>query len=96
MTSRAGFESDSKKDRRNLQKHGFSNEEAASVFRDPLAVDVPDPGHSEDEERRIIIGQTNGGRLVVVWYTERGETTRIIGSRKPTRSERENYENDRP
>lgn len=31
----------------NLQKHGVSFEEAQSVFRDPLAVTVDDPIHSE-------------------------------------------------
>lgn len=95
MSFEPGFESDPEKDRKNVQKHGFSVEEAATVFRDPLNVDVPDPDHSNQEERRVIVGLTDRGRLVVVWYTERAEKTRIIGSRKPTRSERKKYENGR-
>jgi uncharacterized protein len=35
----------------NLEKHGVSFDEAAAVFRDPLAKVLPDPTHSQGEER---------------------------------------------
>jgi uncharacterized protein len=40
------FEWDPKKSISNLDKHGVSFEEAASVFLDPLSLTIPDPGHS--------------------------------------------------
>jgi hypothetical protein len=34
-----------------LEKHGVHFEEAATVFRDPLLLVLPDVEHSEEEER---------------------------------------------
>ena len=50
------FEWDPNKAARNLQKHGVSFEEAATVFRDDLSISVPDPDHSLEEERFITVG----------------------------------------
>ena len=75
----------------NLSKHGVSFEEAKTVFEDPLYVDFYDPDHSDEEERYLIIGESNRGRLLIVSYTERGELIRIIGARELTRREREAY-----
>jgi uncharacterized DUF497 family protein len=50
------YEWDLKKARRNLRDHGVAFEEAATVFRDPLAVTYPDPDQSDDEDREITIG----------------------------------------
>ena len=77
----------------NLKKHGISFEEAQTVFHDPLALTIGDPKHSQDEQRFIDIGYSAQGRLLVVAYTERGETIRIISSRRATKSERSAYEN---
>jgi uncharacterized DUF497 family protein len=65
------------------------------VFRDPLALDLPDPDHSSYEERYIIIGMTSRGRPLLIWYTERGGQTRLIGWRKPTRGELNDYQEGR-
>ncbi len=35
----------------NLEKHGVSFQEAATVFNDPLSVTFPDPDHSIRESR---------------------------------------------
>jgi Ribonuclease toxin, BrnT, of type II toxin-antitoxin system len=43
------FEWDPRKNAANLEKHGVSFEEAASVFGDPLGRIVSDPRHSQDE-----------------------------------------------
>ena len=45
------YEWDAVKARANLRKHGVSFEEAATVFRDPLAWTFVDPDHSGGEER---------------------------------------------
>jgi uncharacterized DUF497 family protein len=49
------FEWDEKKAAANLRKHGVSFEEAASAFGDPLSLTIPDPAHSEDEERCVLL-----------------------------------------
>ncbi|BAY23276.1 hypothetical protein NIES2100_30400 [Calothrix sp. NIES-2100] len=76
----------------NLSKHGVSFEEAKTVFDDPFYVDFYDPDHSEDEERYLIVGESNRGRLLIVSYTERRNSIRLISAREVTRSEREAYE----
>ena len=86
------FEWDSEKAAANLSKHGVSFDEAKTVFDDPLYVDFYDPDHSDLEHRYIIIGQSYQGRLLMVSYTERDGTIRIISSREVTRTEREAYE----
>jgi uncharacterized DUF497 family protein len=88
-----GFEWDENKAERNLSKHGISFNEAKTVFDDLLYVDFYDPDHSEDEERYLIVGQSNRGRLLmIVSYTERGDSIRLISTREVTRTEREAYE----
>ena len=86
------FEWDDNKAETNSSKHGVSFEEAKTVFDDLLYVDFYDPDHSEDEERYLIVGHSNRGRLLIVSYTERGDSIRLISAREVTRSEREAYE----
>ncbi|MGV2832042.1 BrnT family toxin [Myxosarcina sp. GI1(2024)] len=86
------FEWSENKAASNLSKHGVSFEEAKTVFDDPFYVDFYDPDHSEDEERYLIIGASNRGRLLIVSYTERGDSIRLISARELTRAERKAYE----
>jgi uncharacterized DUF497 family protein len=86
------FEWDKNKAARNLSKHGVSFEEAETIFDDPLLIDFYDPDHSEDEARYLIVGVSNRRRLLIVSYTERGDSIRLISARAVTRSEREAYE----
>ena len=65
------FEWNKRKAKANLAKHGVAFDEATSGFQDPLFIDFFDPDHSDEEERDIIIGQSQSGRLLVVSYTER-------------------------
>ena len=67
------FEWDERKARVNFAKHGVSFVEAATAFGDPGSLTIPDPDHSSDEDRFILLGETHRGRLVVVVHTERGE-----------------------
>ncbi len=62
------FEWDQDKALSNLSKHGVAFEEAKSVFDDALYVDFYDPDHSGDEERYLIVGASNRGRLLIVSY----------------------------
>jgi uncharacterized DUF497 family protein len=50
------FEWDTNKARRNLAKHGVSFEESSTVFGDPDSLTIPDPVHSQVEERFVTIG----------------------------------------
>jgi uncharacterized DUF497 family protein len=86
------FEWDQSKSDKNEKKHGITFEEAKTVFNDRYAITIDDPDHSDDEYRYIDIGFSSEGRILVVWYTERNENIRIIGSRKAIRTERKAYE----
>ena len=86
------FEWDGEKARSNERKHGVSFDEAATAFGDPLSVTIPDPDHSEDEDRFILMGSTYLGRVLVVVHTDRGDNIRIISARRATRVERRQYE----
>ena len=86
------FEWDENKAVSNLSKHRVSFEEAVTVFGDPLSDTAPDPDHSLDEHRFIIIGSTESGKILVVAHTDDGETVRIISAREATYGEREFYE----
>jgi len=85
------FEWDEGKARRNLQKHGLSFEEAVTAFGDPRSLTTPDPDHSASEERFILLGKSQQGRIVVVVHVERGENLRIISARPASRKERTQY-----
>jgi uncharacterized DUF497 family protein len=86
------FEWDKNKATNNFSKHGVSFNEAETLFDDPLYVDFYDPHHSDDEDRYLIVGASNRGRLLIVSYTERRDSIRIISTREVTRAEREAYE----
>ncbi|RJQ59840.1 MAG: BrnT family toxin [Desulfobacteraceae bacterium] len=88
------FEWDSNEAKMNQRKHGVAFKEAATVFRDPLSITIDDPDYSEEEDRYIIIGLSDAGRLLIVSHTDRGSRTRIINARELTRSEREAYEEE--
>ena len=76
----------------NLRKHGVSFEDASSVFRNSLAKVLPDPTHSPQEQRSLIIGHSAGGRVLLVVFTERGDRIRIISARDASARERREYE----
>ena len=86
------FEWDLDKAAANATKHGVAFEEASTVFADPLSFNRPDPRHSHEEARFAILGRSARGRLLAVFYTERGPRTRLISAREATRRERGTYE----
>jgi uncharacterized protein len=69
-------------------------EEGTTVFGDVLAMNMPDPDHSEGEQRFLVLGMSEKSRLVVVSYAERPPRTRIISARLATSHERRSYENE--
>ena len=76
----------------NLRKYGVSFPEAATIFGDELAITVPDPDHSNDEDRYITIGQSERRRFLMVSHTDRKDRIRIISARELTKMEHKEYE----
>jgi len=88
----AEFEWDTEKAESNLQKHEVSFEEAATVFFDPLSITIPDPLHSDEENRFVTTGLSSQQQQLVVAHSERDDRIRIISARLATPSERRKYE----
>jgi uncharacterized protein len=86
------FEWDLRKARSNLAKHGVAFEEASTIFGDSLSLTIPDPEHSQRENRYITMGRAFNGKLLVVVHTERDDNIRIISARRASRRERKFYE----
>ncbi len=90
------FSWDARKALGNLEKHGVSFEEAATVFADPDALEWEDFGHSLVEGRFKRLGRSVAGRLLILIYTVRRmkdgkEAIRIISARRASRKERKAY-----
>ena len=87
------FQWDQNKNRENIKKHKVSFEEAKTVFFDENARLIPDPEHSYNEERFIILGISNNLRVLIVVhaYKENDEVIRIISARKANKSESKYY-----
>jgi len=87
------FSWDPRKAASNLRKHGVSFEDAVTAFGDPLSLTIPDPVHSESQDRFVLLGLSSNSRLLVVVHAERGDDDiRIISARLATRRERNQYE----
>jgi uncharacterized DUF497 family protein len=87
------FDWDPRKARANQLKHGVSFDEAKTAFLDEYARIIPDPEHSDDEERFVLLGLSVSLRLLVVChcYREPGNLIRIISARRADKSERREY-----
>ncbi len=78
------------KARANVAKHGVTFEEAAEALLDPFG--SGGDASSGYEERESYLGYSFRERLLLVVYTERSDTIRLISARLPTRAERKSYE----
>lgn len=85
------YEWDQPKNRANLAKHGVDFADAVAVFEDDLALSRPDV-EARGEARSITLGLDPFGRLLVVVFTDRGSSIRIISARLATKLERKSYE----
>ncbi|MGI8545536.1 MAG: BrnT family toxin [Aridibacter sp.] len=88
------FEWNEEKTKANLKKHRVSFEEAETVFDDSLFLIFADPDHSIEENRFIIMGESNRNKLLVVSFVERPPKIRLISARKANRAEPKNYEEE--
>lgn len=91
------FEWDPAKNQLNAAKHGVTFEQAAWVFKDPMAMTIYDEENSSDiEERWITLGQSSGQHFLVVVHTYRSNnenavTIRLISARHATKHEIKHY-----
>ena len=74
---------DAGKARLNARKHGISFADAVVSLEDEGALTMRDP-FSDEEERWVTMGLDALGRVLVVVYTWRGESVRLISAQKPT------------
>ena len=88
------FTWDKRKNTTNQKKHGVSFEEAKTVFLDEYARLIPDPDHSDEEDRFILLGFSAHLRMLIVshCYIDEGQIIRIISARKANKSEQKQYE----
>ena len=97
MDNEIQFEWDENKNLSNQEKHNVSFEEASSVFYDYEGLVIPDPDHSEDEDRFLLIGTSRYANVLTVVHCIRQSDTviRIISARRSTKKEEKTYYNRR-
>jgi uncharacterized DUF497 family protein len=78
----------------NLHAHGVRFAEAATVLDDEHALTREDP-LAEGEQRLVTLGASSSGQLLVVVYTLRAETIRLISAWSANRRQRTQYEENR-
>lgn len=58
----------------------------------PLSRTIPDPLHSDDEERFVLIGLSHSQELLVAVHLEHVDHIRLVSARKANRREKKQYE----
>ena len=71
-------------------KHGVSFADAEQALRDNMAVTIEDPD-ALNERRFMSLGMDAWGRILIVVYTQRGDRTHVISTRKVSRGEARQY-----
>jgi hypothetical protein len=92
----AGFDWDEGNNRKSVDKHHVTQEEAEQVFLDPRLLIFRDESHSDEENRYHAFGQTAARRRLQVSFTLRrgGSLIRVISGRPMSRKERARYEEE--
>jgi uncharacterized protein len=86
-----GSKFDPGKNAANVAKHGLSLHEGEGVLNDPWGLTIEDSS-SEGEPRWVTVGANANGELLVVVWTQRDDSERLISVRKATAKERRAYE----
>ena len=89
----AGFDWDEGNARKSAEKHNVSHGESEQIsFNEPLLL-LPDPKHSDKEQRFHALGKTDVGRRLHVTFASRddGRLIRVISARDMHRKERVFY-----
>ena len=81
---------------KNEVKHGVSSAEAESSFYDDNYSLFRDLKHSSKlEQRYVLYGKSSEGRVLMVGFTLRKNSVRIITARPASKKEREVYESEK-
>jgi len=86
-----GFDWDDGNSRKSWTRHRVSDGECEEVFFNRPLVVVHDGAHSEEENRILVLGQTDTSRKLFVACTIREVLIRVISARDMTKREREVY-----
>jgi uncharacterized protein len=84
------FQWDDAKAIANVERHGVAFEAAREAFKDPFALEWVDESQNYGEHRFTVIGMAEN-HLLVIAYTMRGESVRIISARLAEPFERRRY-----
>lgn len=90
------FEWDKGNERKNWVKHKINTKESEDVFFDKHSFTTKDVKHSGLEDRFQILGKTDEGKYLAVYYTIRGYKLRIISARPMSKKERIEYDKTKP
>ena len=82
---------DSKKAESNFKKHKIRFSDAEMALYDPFAMTLEEQIVAA-QQRFVSIGSDAVGRVIVIVYSYRADTIRLISARKATPSERKQYE----
>ena len=85
------IEWDPEKARSNWKQHGVDFADAAVALEDEFALTIEDTS-SRGEQRFVTLCRGPYEQVIVVIFTLRGDTVRIISARKATGRERKAYE----
>ena len=86
------FQWDKGNERKSLEKHDVSKEEAEQIFFNQPLLLLADKAHSLDEPRFHALGRTDANRKLHITFTIRGQFVRVISARPMHRKERGYYE----
>jgi len=71
--------------------HGIEPEEAEEAATDPQRIAAPAHRAQNGERRQGVTGKTEGGRILTVILTRRGDLFRVVTAREANTTERSNY-----
>jgi len=87
-----GFDWDKGNIDKNKDKHNVSKDECEEAFLNQPARFFDDDIHSKNEKRYGLLGKTNKGRKIVVFFTVRNQKIRVISARDQGIKDRKIYE----
>jgi hypothetical protein len=87
-----GFDWDEGNVLKNWVKRRVTAAECEQIFFNRPLVVTEDVGHSQAEGRMYALGQTDGGKLLLVVFTFRRNLIRVISARGMSKKERKEYE----
>jgi uncharacterized DUF497 family protein len=76
---------------KNWRSHGVNPVEAEQVFFNRPLLVKDDSGHSANEQRFMVLGQTDERRELFIAFTMRGRNIRVISARDMHRKEKKVY-----